>query len=378
LREIRLEEEYNVKKKSKWGVGIIGAGGWGGLAHVPALAALDTYETKAVTGTRAESAQAAAERHGIERFYTDALEMVKQRDIDVVAVTVKVPEHDRLIRTAIEAGKHVYSEWPLARNTAEAEALLALAEERRVNHIVGLQARGNPTVRYIRDLIVTGAVGRVLAVNCIATLPVFPTRNGTVDMAHVYLLDESNGANQLTIGAAHLLDSIEYIVAPFAEVSATLATQYPEVYVDETGKTVRANAPDHVLISGKLAQGTLVSMQFINAGEPGFTLRIIGTEGELVVTPRDGLMFQMDRLNLKIVRPFGDTETLETPDGYASIAQNTPPGPGYNVAHLYALFAERLAGGEVGLPDFAQAVRLHRLMDAIRASSATGIRQAVE
>ncbi|WP_159885788.1 Gfo/Idh/MocA family protein [Paenibacillus puerhi] len=367
-----------MQRKGQWGVGIVGTGGWGGLAHVPALAALASYEARAVTGTLPESARAAAERHGIGRFYTDALEMAKQPDVDVVTVAVKVPEHDRLIRSALEAGKHVYSEWPLARTTAEAEMLLALAERRGIHHVVGLQARANPTVRYIRDLVEEGAVGRVLAVNAVVTLPVFPTTNGTVDLAHVYLLDEANGADQLTIGAAHVLDPIEYMVAPFVEVSATLDTQYPEVSVLETGRTVMANAPDHVLVAGKLAQGALVSAQFVNAGAPGFKLQIIGSEGELVVTPRDRLMFQMDRLNLSIARPSGDTEKLEAPDGYASRARDTPPGPGYNVAHLYALFAERLDGGEVELPNFTQAVRTHRLMDAVRKASASGVRQTVE
>ncbi|MFD0960696.1 Gfo/Idh/MocA family protein [Paenibacillus chungangensis] len=368
-----------MEKKTQWGVGIIGAGAWGGMAHVPAIAGLEAYEAKAVTGTRPESARKTAESHGIAHSYTDALEMAMQSDVDVVAVTVKVPEHDQLIRKALEAKKHVYSEWPLARTTAEAEAILALAEERGVKHIVGLQARGNPTVRYIRDMIIEGRVGRILAVNAVVTLPTFPTLNGTVDQAHAYLLDESNGADQLTIGAAHLLDAIEYMVAPFTEVSATLATQYPDVNILETGQTVRATGSDHVLIGGELTQGALVSAQFVNAGAPDFQLRIIGTEGELAITPRDGLMFQMDRLNMSFLRPSGEREELETPDLYiSSLTKHIAPGPGYNVAQLYATFAERIAGGEAELPDFAHAVRTHRLMDAIRAASITGIRQVME
>ncbi|NQX46083.1 Gfo/Idh/MocA family oxidoreductase [Paenibacillus tritici] len=363
--------------KKVWGAGIVGAGGWGGQAHIPALAAIEAYEVKAVTGTRVESAQAAAEQYGIASYYTSTSEMAEQPEIDVVAVTVKVPEHDRLLREALEAGKHVYSEWPLARNTAEAQALLELAEERGVKHVAGLQARGNPAVRYIRDLVTEGAVGHVLAVNAVVTLPVFPTSNGIVDLAHVYLLDEANGADQLTIGAAHVLDAIEYMVAPFVEVSGRLDTQYPEVNILETGQRVTADAPDHVLVHGRLAQNAIVSAQFVNAGAPGFTLRIIGTVGELLITPRDGLMFQMDRLTLQLVRAFGETELLETPAAYASQVRNLFPGPGYNVAHLYALFAQRLAGEEAELPDFSQAVRLHRLLDAIRAASASGVRQEV-
>lgn len=365
-------------EKQSWGAGIIGARGWGGLAHIPALAALETYEVRAVTGTRIENARETAQLHGIRAYYADAAEMAGQPDIDIVAVTVKVPEHDRLIRIAMDAGKHVYSEWPLARTTAEAEALLVHATERGVKHVVGLQARGNPTVRYIRDLVAEGAIGRILAVNAAVTLPVFPTANGVVDLAHVYLLDETNGADQLTIGAAHVLDAIEYMTAPFAEVSALLETQYPEVRVLETGETVTANAPDHVLVSGKLAQGALVSAQFVNAGSPGFSLRMIGSEGELVIQPRDHLMFQMDRLQLHLARPSGDTELLETPDRYTSRVKNLIPGPGHNVAHLYALLADQLGGETVELPDFTHAVRTHHLMDAIRKAAVTGVRQRVE
>ncbi|WP_150267455.1 Gfo/Idh/MocA family protein [Paenibacillus tepidiphilus] len=363
---------------SKWGVGIIGAGGWGGQAHIPALAAKDNYEVRAVTGSRLESARAAAELHGIRSYYASAEEMAEQDDIDVVVVSVKVPAHDRLIRSALGAGKHVYSEWPLARTTSEAEALLALAEQQGVQHIAGLQARANPTVCYVRNLVQEGTIGRVMAVNAIITLPVFPTANGVVDLAHVYLLDAGNGADQLTIGAAHVLDAIEFMVSPFAEVAGTLDTQYPEVQVLETGAAVTANAPDHVLISGRLAQGALVSAQFVNAGAPGFTLRIIGSEGELVITPQDQLMFQMDRLKLQLVRPTGDTEFLGTPADYDLKTQPTPPGPWHNVAHLYTLFAERLEGSAAEVPDFNQAVRLHRLLDAIREAAATGMQQKID
>ncbi|MNE88518.1 hypothetical protein D3C80_1858330 [compost metagenome] len=88
-------------------------------------------------------------------------------------------------------------------------------------------------------------------------------------------------------------------------------------------------------------------------------------------------MFQMDRLKLQIARPSGETENLETPGEYTTKVQNIPPGPGYNVAPLYALLEQRLNGEELELPDFIQALRVHRLLDAIRKSASTGIRQDV-
>lgn len=368
--------EQQTEQKRRWGIGIVGAGGWGGIAHIPAIAALDEFEVRAVTGTRIDRARKAAERHGIRSYYADAAEMANDPDIDIVVVTVRVPEHYRIIRAALEAGKHVFSEWPLARNAAEAEELAAMANEYNITHMVGLQARANPTVHRLKEMVEDGVVGRVLAVNAVVSLPTFPTSKGNVDLAHAYLLNEANGADQLTIGAAHILDPIEYMVAPFSEVSAQLETQFTNVTVFENGETIRADAPDHVLITGMLTQGALVSVQVVNGGSSGFSLRVIGTEGEIVITPQDGLMFQMDRLHVSIVQASGESEILRTPE--PDVAQATlQPGASYNVCHLYAMFAERLVDGKTDIPDFHHALRLHRLLDAIRDGAAKGVRQSV-
>lgn len=364
--------------KKRWGVGIVGARGWGGLAHIPAINGSEAFEVRALTGTRPESAREAAERFGIGASFTDVEEMVEAPGIDVVAVTVRVPEHDRIVRTAIRAGKCVVCEWPLARNTAEAEHLLALAGKQRNLHVVGLQARANPAVRRIREWVDEGVIGRVLAVHASATLPDFPTRGGTVDEGHVYLLDEANGTDQLTIGAAHMLDAIGYMVAPLVEVSAILGTQYKDVLVTGSGTIRKASAPDHAAIAGRLAQDAILAAQVVNGGAPGFSLRLIGSEGELVVTPRDGLMFQMDRLSVRLVRSSGEEEMLDRFASSGSSGQQTfPPGPQHNVAHLYDLLAKKLAGEPADLPDFMHGLRVHRMLDAIRKAANTGMRQPI-
>ncbi|MBH5317169.1 Gfo/Idh/MocA family oxidoreductase [Paenibacillus sp. GSMTC-2017] len=360
-----------------WNAGIIGAGGWGGVAHIPAMGALTEYSVTAVAGTSSERTNVAAERFGIEISYSNVKEMVSEPDLDVIAVTVKVPKHEELVRLTLEAGKHIYCEWPLARTTSEAEEMFQLAIENSVRHVVGLQARGNPAVRHIKALISDGYVGKVLAVQAVCSLPTFPTATGAVDQAHLYLLDEENGADQLTIGAAHLLDAITFIVAPFADVTAYLETQYPVVTILETGETVTATAPDHVQIGGRLEQGAVVSLQIVNGGIADFSLRIIGTKGELLATPRDGLMFQMDRL---IVRGASDgkaLQELETPVAYRHIPPSVTAGPAYNVAHLYTWLKNPWLVNAGELPDFEEAVKLHRLLDAIREASSTGRRQFV-
>jgi len=123
-------------------IGIIGATparGWGTAAHLPALQALEEFEVTAVATTRLTTARATAEVFGVPLAFADGVELVSRPEVDAVAITVKVPEHDRLIRAALAAGKHVFSEWPLGTGLGQAVALADLARASGVQHIVGLQ-----------------------------------------------------------------------------------------------------------------------------------------------------------------------------------------------------------------------------------------------
>jgi hypothetical protein len=82
--------------------------------------------------------------------------------VDIVAVSVNVPQHYDLIRPALEAGKDVFSEWPLARNLAEADELVQLAKEKGVRTSVGLQARQNPSILKAKEIVASGKLGKIL------------------------------------------------------------------------------------------------------------------------------------------------------------------------------------------------------------------------
>ena len=82
--------------------------------------------------------------------------MIASPGIDAVAVVVRVPSHYEPTKAALEAGKHVYCEWPLGRTTAEAEELARLAEAKELATAVGLQARANPALMHMRELVAAG------------------------------------------------------------------------------------------------------------------------------------------------------------------------------------------------------------------------------
>src|SRR6184192_4508125 len=108
------------------GVGIVGispARGLAATAHIPALRALPNYQIRALSAHNMESARAAGEAFGVSAVFTDHEQLVTQPDIDVVAVTVKVPHHRELVSAAIAAGKAVYCEWPLGQDLDDAQVM---------------------------------------------------------------------------------------------------------------------------------------------------------------------------------------------------------------------------------------------------------------
>src|SRR5688572_3842044 len=117
----------------------------------------------AVCTTRPESAAEAREAFGAKLAFHDYREMVQSPEIDAVAVVVKVPSHYGPTKAALEAGKHVYTEWPLGRTTAEAEELAALARSTGLHTVVGLQSRVSPTLMFLKDQLEAGYIGEVLS-----------------------------------------------------------------------------------------------------------------------------------------------------------------------------------------------------------------------
>src|ERR1700733_5711482 len=134
-------------------VGVTPSRGFSSIAHMPALRALPDFEVVAVCTTRQETADAAAKHYGVPLAFADPVQLAQHPDVDLVTVCVKVPDHFTPVMAAIDAGKHVYSEWPLGRNTAEASKLLDAAESKGVRHAIGLQGRVSPSINYVRDLI---------------------------------------------------------------------------------------------------------------------------------------------------------------------------------------------------------------------------------
>jgi predicted dehydrogenase len=357
-------------------VGIVGANpsrGFASIAHIPALQALRDFEISAVCTTRQDSAEAAARHFGVSLAFSDADRLAQHPDVDLVTVSVKVPDHYLPVMAAIEAGKHVYCEWPLGRDTEEAARMLAAAERKGIRHAIGLQGQMSPAINYAKDLIAEGYVGRVLSATMIGCAPNW---GATIDRG--YQADFANGANLLTITGGHTIDALCYCLGEFRELAAVVVSQRDRILVEETGELIAKTAPDQLVVNGIVGDGTVVSFQIRGGMNRGtaFLFEIHGEEGDLQLTATSRASMQRQELNVKGAR--GDAKELAElpiPGKYRWVPGEVAPDSRYNVAQLYARLAESIRNGRSASPGFDAAVTRHRLLDAIVRASETGLKQ---
>jgi len=375
--EVRETTSAPAIPKSTLGVGIVGVSpvrGWAATAHIPALRGLPNYEIRALSARNAESARAAGEVFGVSAVFSDHEELVTQPDIDVVAVTVKVPHHRELVSAALIAGKAVYCEWPLGRDLDDARAMAALAAQQGVRTVVGLQARQAPAIEFVQQLLRDGYVGEVLSTTMVGlSIP-----GDVVGQPNAYMLDKANGANLLTVPVGHSLDLLSYVLGEFADLSAVSDLRRPLITIEETGVQIVKTAADQIAVIGTLRSGATASVHIREAvaGGTGFLWEINGTDGTLRITAEAAVpgIFPLTVAGAK-----GRNE-LAPHAVPTALTQKWPAlsslegAPAYNVGRVYAAFAADIDNGTHTVPDFADAVRRHELIAAIERSAASGER----
>jgi predicted dehydrogenase len=361
------------------GVGVVGlsaTGGWAATAHVPALATLDGYELRALSASTPETARAAGERYGVPLAFGSTEELVARDEVELVVVTVRVARHSEPVVAALDAGKMVLCEWPLARGLSEAEELASHADASGVRTAVGLQGRSAPVLRHLRDLVADGYVGEVLSTSLVASAGAW---GATFSPREPFLLDRDSGNTMLGVAVGHVADSLTMCLGEFAELSATMANRRSYARNAETGERAPMTTEDQIAVSGVLEGGAVASMHFRGGDSRGTALRweINGTDGDLVVTGDLGYL-HLGRVTIQGGR--GSDRALiglPLPERYNLVPElaGREDEPLYNVAHAYLGLLADLQDGTERVPGFAHAVERHRLLDRIQRAAATGERQ---
>jgi predicted dehydrogenase len=194
-------------------IGLIGlstsskATNWAVLAHLPYLQSPQGkahYEIIALCNSSLESAQRSVKHFNLSssiKTYGSAEDLAADPDIELVVNVTGVKSHYEVLLPVLKAGKNVYTELPLASNITQMRELVALAEEKGVKTIFGLQGQAHPGILAVKKMIAENKIGKVLSTTLIATtgLPL----DKPLPAAFKMLAERKAGGNLATIWVLH-------------------------------------------------------------------------------------------------------------------------------------------------------------------------------
>ncbi|KAF7797592.1 hypothetical protein EIP86_008792 [Pleurotus ostreatoroseus] len=383
-------------------IGFIGLStrGWAATALVnplfdPLLSS--SYSLTALCTTSETSAHAAAEKYGklaghtVKAYFGEdgVRAIIKDPEVDLVAISVKMPEHWKAVMPAIEAGKDIFIEWTPGVTYEDTVKIAEAAKKKGVRVLVGAQGIQSQSMKKVKELVSSGKIGRVLSTSAILVSPGHPDTNTWTDKVEPSLLygyDIKNGASPLTIPMGHFLTVFSYALrdtlGDFAEVTASGAIEFPTAELLDsdgkgTGEIITKTVHDQVALSGVLQS---------KDGKPGVfynlhlraAIPLSGEHGK----GRTGLKWIIDgELGTIEVQ---NKEELGTWGAFVTMAEQRVLLNGEEVA-VEPTDADRLgqpgkawlefAKGKDGVYwDLDQSVRVHRVLDAALTSIQEGRR----
>ncbi|GAA1989332.1 Gfo/Idh/MocA family oxidoreductase [Isoptericola halotolerans] len=380
--------------RARLGVGMVGYS-FMGAAHSQAWRTAPRFfdlplrtEMTAVVGRDKERVTEAAERLGWESTETDWRRLLERDDIDLVDICTPGNTHAEIAIAALDAGKHVLCEKPLANSVAEAEQMTAAAERaaaRGVRSMVGFTYRRVPAIQLARQLVAEGRIGEVRHVRAQylqdwLTDPAAPLS---------WRLDKAKaGSGALGDIGAHVVDLAQFVTdQSVVGVNGTLETFVTErpVAASSSGLTGEAGegtgpvtVDDAALFFGRLSGGGLASFEatrFAAGRKNAIRLEINGSRGSVAFDFEDmNVLHYFDGDEPGATAGFRRIVVTEPEHPY--VAAWWPPGHGlgyeHGFTHQVVDLVEDLAAGRAPTPSFADGLAVQRVLDAVERSSDSG------
>ncbi|MBH0099915.1 Gfo/Idh/MocA family oxidoreductase [Salinibacterium sp. NSLL150] len=368
------------------GYGFMGAAHSQGWRVAPRFFDLDAQpDMQVLVGRNAEAVADAATKWGWAETATDWREVIARDDIDIVDIVTPGGSHAEIAIAALNAGKHVLCEKPLANSVEEAELMAAAANAAATNGVISMLGhtyRRLPATTLARDLVAAGKIGEIHQVRACylqdwLTDPETPL---------VWRLQKDlAGSGSLGDIGAHIIDLSEYITGThLVEVSGTMETIIKQRPVLEstaglggTGGIEMGDVTvdDVALFTGRYDSGVLGSFEatrFATGRKNGLRIEISGSLG--------AISFDLERLNE--LQFFDATAPAET-QGFTTILVTEPEHPyiaawwpaghmlGYEHAfsHQAKDFVDAVTSGTPASPSFDDGVHVQRVLAAVEESS---------
>jgi len=376
------------------GVGMVGYA-FMGAAHSQAWRTAPRFfdlelapRMRVVAGRDPRAVREAADRLGWDEAVTDWRELLSRDDVDLVDVCTPGDTHAEIAIAALEAGKHVLCEKPLANTVEEAEAMVAAAEAaaaRGVRATVGFTYRRVPAIQLARRLVAQGRIGTVRHVRAQYLQDWLADPKAPLS----WRLDKAKaGSGALGDIGAHVVDMAQFVTGEnLVGVAGMLETfvaerPVPASFSGLTGEAGEGTGPvtvdDAAVFFGRMSGGGLATFEatrFAWGRKNAIRLEINGSKGSVA--------FDFEDMNLLHLY---DAEEDATTAGFRRIVVTEPEHPygghwwpaghglGYEHAftHQVVDLVGDLAAGRQPTPSFADGLQVQRVLDAVERSAASG------
>jgi predicted dehydrogenase len=382
------------------GIGLISVG-WMGKLHSRAYQAIPlVYPELKIQPRFVHAADTAPDRAdyardvlGYARAGSDYRDVLADPEVDVVSICAPNMLHREIGVAAARAGKPFWIEKPVGRDAAETGEVAAAARAAGVVTSIGYNYRHAPAVERVRELIATGELGRVTNVRAVFFNSYAAEPNGALSWRFRKDLAGSGALGDLL---SHVVDLMQYVVGPIAEVSSLLSTVYAQrpilpmgsathFAVIEDGEMGEVENDDYVAALVRFAGGahaagavgTLEASRVSVGPECALGFEIYGTHGSAIWN-----FEQMNELRLCLGRGGPDQANR----GYITVLGNSAlgdyarfqPGPGHSMGYddLKVIEAKKflvaVVGGERRNSTIAEALADAEVIAATAASARDG------
>lgn len=370
------------------GYGFMGAAHSVGWRQAPRMFDLPRdVEMAVVVGRNEDAVAQAAQKWGWAESATDWRQVIGRDDIDIVDIVTPGDSHAEIAIAALEAGKHVLCEKPLANSVDEAEAMAdaaARAAERGIRSMVGFTYRRVPAVTFLRDLIAEGVVGTVQQVRAAYR------QDWLVDpgMPLAWRLQKEHaGSGALGDIGAHIIDMTQFVTGQtVTAVSGTLETIVKVRPLQGGGSGLsgiategfgQVTVDDVAVFTGRLSEGALVSFEatrFATGRKNALSIEVSGDKGALRFDLEDLNALQFYDRTAPNDRQ-GFTKILVTESDHPYVSAWWPAGHmlGYEhgFSHQVVDLIEAIARGTDPHPSFTEGLSVQRVLDAVERSNDT-------
>ncbi len=334
----------------------------------------------AICGRDKAATQAAADRFGWAAAETDWRALIDRDDVQLIDISAPGDLHAPIAIAALEAGKHVLCEKPLANTLAEAEAMKAAADAAYpggTRAMVGFNYRRVPALALARRLVANGRIGTLRHLRAVYL------QDWLADPAAPMtwrMRAERAGSGALGDLGAHIVDLARYLtgdeITGVSAISATFVSERP--LADGSGSGT-VTVDDAAVFAGRLGSGALASFEvtrYATGRKNGLRIELNGSRGSLA--------FDLERLNelefFSVASDDGDTagfrRVLVTEATHPYLDAWWPPGHTLGWEHTFTHQARDLltaiANGDQPSPSFADGLAVQRVLHAVQTSAAKG------